>query len=405
MKSNYKHFLIALGIIIFTSCTNEQSADIQTVNDEVSSKFTRENGIYYIEVSGTPYECGIQHGEAMKEEIIKAVVDYKSNVAKTFGEDNAPKIIDYALNQSNFKNDIKEFVPDAWEEIRGIAKGSGISEDDALLLQMFEEVYEDAPEKVGLDLSKIFGNGCTAFAIKSNGKQYVGQNMDYSGNLQQKQLVIKYNTPEGQIICFSFVGSIGTNGVNSNGVSVYINTLPQGTKNKNGGLGTTFIVYHLMRQKNLETALAELKRLPRFGSSNYTLADFGDAVIAETSGNEMIVRTLDKELPILVGTNHMVKITERKDYPTLYENGEPVPGMTFLSLERKIICENSLKARKEDIQPADIQTILTTTPVNIYTPKFMTLVSSFTEYDGKTIRFHGSAGYDPLRVFNTYTFE
>ena len=60
----------------------------------------RENGIYYLEVKGTPYECGVQHGEALKSEIQKSVSDYKANVAKMFGEENAVKILDWALNKA-----------------------------------------------------------------------------------------------------------------------------------------------------------------------------------------------------------------------------------------------------------------------------------------------------------------
>ena len=35
----------------------------------------RENGIYYLEVSGTPYECGLQHGKAFQSEVQKAVTE------------------------------------------------------------------------------------------------------------------------------------------------------------------------------------------------------------------------------------------------------------------------------------------------------------------------------------------
>jgi predicted choloylglycine hydrolase len=365
---------------------------------------TLENGILYIEVEGTPYEMGVQHGRALAEQVKRSVVEYKSNVVATFGEENARKILDWALNKAEFKRDIKKYLPYAWEEMKGIADGAGVSMDDVLLLQMFEEVYEVAPVKVGLKLEEFFGAGCTAFVVEGNGKRFAGQNMDYSGNLQEKQLVVRYKGAEKQLLVYGFVGSVGGIGVNSKGLSVFTNTLPQAEKRDHDGLGSAFVLRAILEQDSVDAAIEELKRIPRFGSQAYTMADFDRGVIAETSSNEMALRELSSKQQVLVHTNHVLQLEKRNDIPTLFEDGEPVPGMPFLSLERLLAADLKLKAAVKNLTVDKAKGVLLETPNNIWTPLFMTIQSAIAGYEGKTVRFYASAGYDPLRGWNEYGF-
>ena len=45
----------------------------------------RKNGIFYIEVAGTPYEMGMQHGSLLRDQIVDSVGDYKANIVKLYG--------------------------------------------------------------------------------------------------------------------------------------------------------------------------------------------------------------------------------------------------------------------------------------------------------------------------------
>ena len=53
----------------------------------------------------------MQDGKALRSEIQKLVSDYKANVAKTFGEENAREILDWALRQAKFRVDLTRYVP------------------------------------------------------------------------------------------------------------------------------------------------------------------------------------------------------------------------------------------------------------------------------------------------------
>ena len=89
---------------------------------------------------------------------------------------------------------------------------------------MFEEVYEAAPSRFGLKPINAPRQGGTSFTVASGKKRFSGQNMEYSGNLQGKQLVIRYQYSNRQLLTYGFVGQIGGVGVNSNGLSVFVTT-------------------------------------------------------------------------------------------------------------------------------------------------------------------------------------
>ena len=77
----------------------------------------------------------------------------------------------------------------------------------------------------------------------------------------------------------------------------------------------------------------------------------------------------------------------------------------MLTAERKLVAEKKLEAARKNLTADAIKGILIETPNNIWTPKFMTLQSAIFEYDGKSVTFHVSAGYDPHRGWNTYSFD
>ena len=139
MNGTKSHLIVLALVATVASISTANAADV-----------THENGIYYLEVSGTPYEAGVQHGEALSKEIQKAIADYKANVAKMFGEDDAEKILEWALKTAKFRADLEKYVPDLVEEAKGIADGAGVTTEDILMLGMYEEVYEAGPHKIGI---------------------------------------------------------------------------------------------------------------------------------------------------------------------------------------------------------------------------------------------------------------
>ena len=80
--------LSAVSLVIY-SCTDSDEDELY--------KF--KNGIYYLELDGSPSQMGQKHGLAFKEQIRESVEKYKQNIYDDFGEENGKLIIDWALTK------------------------------------------------------------------------------------------------------------------------------------------------------------------------------------------------------------------------------------------------------------------------------------------------------------------
>lgn len=105
-----------------------------------------------------------------------------------------------------------------------------------------------------------------------------------------------------------------------------------------------------------------------------------------------------------VETNHIVALDERNDIPGFYENGEPVEGMPFQTVERKKAAKRFLKKHADDLEVKDFKRMLTRAPINMANADFMTLQSAIVACDGDKCRMYCSAGHDPSREWNKYGF-
>ena len=366
----------------------------------------RENGIYYLELEGSPREMGRQHGQALAPEIRRSIVDYKANVVKSFGVENAPRVIDWVLHRADFRSDIEKYVPNVLEEMEGLAEGAGVLFDDILLNHMFVEVYEAAPLRLGIDRSERFvGHGCTSFVCRSNGRRFNGQNMDYTPNLDGKQAMLRYKYPGKHLFVYGFIGQVGGIGINSRGVSVFVTTLPQGKKRESDGLGVIPTLRLLLEQDSVDGAIATLHRIPRFAALSYAIADFDRQVMIEASADEIVVQEATDEQPSLVHTNYILELKTRNDIPGMYEGGEPVKGDVRKNIERFQFASELLEEHRHDLGADALLELFTSEPVNMTQRDLMTLLSAVAIYDGGSVTLYASAGTDRNRGWNRYAVQ
>lgn len=407
VRSIYFRCLIC-AVILAAACVGLSTPHADNVIEEAADMYQGENGIYYIELKGTAYEMGYTHGWAFKNQIQQAVDDYKFNVYKTFGEADGTAIIDWALSVADFKNDVIEYAPDIFQEIEGIADGAEVEVDDIILLNMFEEVYEIAPLRFGVAQQEMFGFGCTVFQVQTDlDVKFCGQNADYSSNLNSKQLMIRYIYPDMEILMYGFVGHIGGMGVNSKGLSVFAATLPQGSKRETDGLGSNYILRLLLGLDSVDQVIETLGELPRFGSLCYSIADYSQSVMTESTADEIILTPLPMYPGFQCHTNHMLWTdkSKRNDLPGVFEDGEPIPGeLSFNTLERLELADGFIIEAEDAIDRDVFTEMLTAEPINSSNPLLMTLQSAIVEYDAEKISFHVSAGTDPQRQWNEYGF-
>ena len=85
----------------------------------------------FIQVSGSPYEMGAQHGEKGKPQIdlfLDLLIGNRDRAALLSRTDTFAPLFE-------------KYVPDLGEEIRGLAEGAKISFQEALLLQIRGEIH------------------------------------------------------------------------------------------------------------------------------------------------------------------------------------------------------------------------------------------------------------------------
>ena len=90
----------------------------------------------YFKVSGSPFELGRQHGEACREQ----VHSFLEHSYQTIGEHKNQDRATLRMRAESFVPSIKEFIPDAIEEMRGIAAGANVSFAEVVLLNVRTEL-------------------------------------------------------------------------------------------------------------------------------------------------------------------------------------------------------------------------------------------------------------------------
>lgn len=368
----------------------------------------RANGIYYLELQGTPAEMGRRHGTLLKKQIREQVADYRKEVVKSFGEKNAHRILEHVVKDSGFLRDIKKHLPHVYAEIEGIAEGAGVPVADILLINMYEEVYEGAPQELNIrPLDPLPQGKCTTLhcAGRKGLPNLNAQNLDYSPNLNGVQLVIHYTYPSGlKILLYTFAGQVGGIGVNSKGLSMTCNTLPEGSKRKNDGLGGTYITRGLLEQDSVAGAVKWLETMPQFGTYNYSLVDGGEATMVEYSPKKGLVRLeTPREKQFLAHTNHLHRLDDRNEIPG-YPKGKPEGDVSGKTIARQVTADKLMADKGPSATVDDLKVVLTTPPVN-NSGEWGTLQSIIMVHDRDDVRMHASVGNDPKRGWNVYKFK
>ena len=179
-----------------------------------------------VDVSGPPYQRGLQHGRACGDLIRR----YPSALRLALADEarlrapdcQPPELTDEELCRRalRFLPWFEEFAPEQVEEIRGVAAGAGVSFELALLANVRAEV-------AGLD---HFSSGCTAVALgrraTADGGVLVGQNQDQHPAMQDLVVVLRVEPDRGpRMLMATFAGLLGYGGINSAGVGYVMNAL------------------------------------------------------------------------------------------------------------------------------------------------------------------------------------
>jgi len=251
------------------------------------------NEMTVVTLTGSPHERGFQHGKTLKDGIHRF---YQAWSEMLF--DSSPfKLTEADLLSFAKKNGpyIKEYAPDIYQEIEGIAEGAEMDLDKALYMNCFDEeyVFQSLPQlragTAGAPPPGALPAGCTSFAAfgqaTADGKVYIGQNYDYSSvYLEPVVFRIEQCGDEPEQLIFSHMGVVGVNGVNAAGLAIVENTLAP--TDLRIGVPFPVVMRKALQQPRLSDLVGAIITAPRLSGHNYVIGSPYAAVHLETSATK-----------------------------------------------------------------------------------------------------------------------
>jgi len=255
-------------------------------------------------LTGTAYEQGIQHGQALKSRIAHNLAVYFERFARETLL-SRPEVLERA---GRYADAIQRQNGEYYDGMRGIAEGSGFALGDIAALQVRYEILYYQFGKNAMTASEPAVDGCTAFAVlpaaSANGHLLVGQNWDWIP--QVSGAVLHTTDPDGfETLSFTEAGILGGKiGLSSAGIALAINGMTT-TADDWSRLSKPFHVrcYEILRARRFDDAVAVVTEEARACSTNFLIAQTPDRVIDIEAAPDRL-RLLSCEKDWLVHTNN-----------------------------------------------------------------------------------------------------
>lgn len=311
MKTTSLFFLLITSVIAFSQ-------------PQLSKREIRE-----VKLSGSGYELGLQHGKLLKKEIGELVVKMKKNTADNLHKDADQVIKDFTA-YAQFTDDIKKYTPELYEEIRGIADGSGQAFNDIMVFNLLDEFW--------VYIDDISNHHCSGIGVPSiNGSAgYIAQNMDIESYTEGYQILIRLartkTRPEQFIL--THPGAIGFNGMNEAGIGACMNTLMQ-LKASNKGLPVAFIVRRILNSTDKNDLLNFIQTIPHASGQNYIIGIRGEVFDFEASANKVVRFDPKNANGTVYHTNHPIVNDDVKPWFEKYSpkaEVKPVNSNSYIRL-------------------------------------------------------------------------
>lgn len=251
-----------------------------------------------IDLNGSSYHRGLQHGRVLKAEIHKAVEVWKENLRAIYGIDPDAFIKKFASG-TNYTAAIEKWTPDLLKEVHGIADGAKIDFTTMLVYQLVDEYWVNGTTIVELD-------HCSALGVSATDAYpaIVAQNLDLEGFRDGTQTILHITEPSGlQQFVLTAPGLIGMNGMNSKGVAVATNTLTQ-LANARAGLPVAFVVRGVLERATFKDARDFVKTVRHASGQNYTIGGNGEVAYFEASSSKVVQFDPPQNGTFIYHTNH-----------------------------------------------------------------------------------------------------
>lgn len=234
-----------------------------------------------IEVSGAPFERGMQYGRLAAVEVTKAIAHYIAQVRHL-------KLRDKDLSNivRQYLPAIESFDPRYIEEMRGIADGAAVEFEHVVMLNARTEILKLAAHP---DLrAKLVGgaepDGCTTVAVEpeatSAGRLIHAHNWDWKLESAEASVVLRIRDTDGpDILTFTEAGALGRFGFNSLGIAISANYLESDRDYTQLGVPLALIRRKVLEQSHCALALRAAYVTPKSGSNNIVISHAGGGMV------------------------------------------------------------------------------------------------------------------------------
>lgn len=337
-KTNLINPLLILLLLLAGGCRDRAASADQTSADNSLEAPPAPRDLRVITLSGTGYELGLQHGKLLKDEIAEIVSRWKANTTAELGRD-ADSVLSEFFEYARFDEAIQQYAPELYEEVRGIADGSG---------QAFKEIYVlNLMDEFWVYIDNLENHHCSNVGVPARDGRpgYVAQNMDIETYTDGYQTLMRLEaTPERpEQLILTHPGLIGLNGLNASGVGLVMNTIMQ-LQSSPDGLPVAFFVRKILDNTKASEALKFVQEVPHASGQNYILGIRGEVYNFEASATRVV--RFDPQNPngTVYHTNHPVVNTDLKPWYAVYNpaNGaETLPAgsnsyLRFAALQKRM---------------------------------------------------------------------
>ena len=179
-----------------------------------------------IELAGTPYEMGVQHGERLKEQV-HGLARERYEIASQFARDRGVETTrEECLKLAEIHLQLhREHVPQCYEEWSGIAAGADCPLEDVFFANALTDFQDVLWQTAGAEI-----HGCTSFAVNPSGSAsstaLIGQTWDMHASAEDYICLFHRRPAVGpESLTMSTAGCLTLIGVNAAGIAVGNNNL------------------------------------------------------------------------------------------------------------------------------------------------------------------------------------
>jgi isopenicillin-N N-acyltransferase-like protein len=269
------------------------------------------SGIALLTTEGGAHARGLAHGRRFAREIADNIATYLRRFAASgLSRDQA------FAEAARWRKAIAGHDGAYAEEMRGIAEGSGETEDTIALLNARYELaftlFGQEAQTAAKAAALVGPDGCTTFALlpeaTSDGHTWLGQNWDWLAGVHGRTFVLHARrTHEPSFVCLTEAGIAGGKmGVNECGIGLVENGLASSRDGSNP-YHTPFHVRcrQVLDAEEFEAAVRPVTETPRTCSANFVIGAAGGEVANVESSPDHVSR-LAPEDGIVTHSNHFL---------------------------------------------------------------------------------------------------